>query len=136
MFISDSDTKWNFRGQESFFVYSSSSILYCDNLSALHMMVNPIFHAYSKHIELDYHFVHEICCHWTSHHLTHLYSRPNSWHLHPFQKLHWLTLRANYAFNPDLVWERILMVIGLTRQYRCCWNKIKINKEGAVIRAS
>ncbi|KAL6328179.1 hypothetical protein AAG906_034322 [Vitis piasezkii] len=31
----------------------------CDNLSALHMIVNPVFHARSKHIELDYHFVRE-----------------------------------------------------------------------------
>ena len=31
----------------------------CDNQSALHMSKNPIFHARSKHIELDYHFVRE-----------------------------------------------------------------------------
>ena len=59
MFTSDSDNKWNFRGQGNFLVSSSPSILHCDNLSALHMMVNPMFHAHSKHIELDYHFVHE-----------------------------------------------------------------------------
>ena len=33
--------------------------LLCDNLSALHMIVNLVFHARSKHIELDYHFVWE-----------------------------------------------------------------------------
>lgn len=33
--------------------------LYRDNLSALHMTINPVFHARSKHIELDYHFVRE-----------------------------------------------------------------------------
>lgn len=34
-------------------------ILHCDNLSALHMIVNPVFHGRPKHIELDYHFVRE-----------------------------------------------------------------------------
>ena len=33
--------------------------LFCDNLSALYMSINPIFQARSKHIELDYHFVQE-----------------------------------------------------------------------------
>ena len=38
---------------------SLPSILFCDNLSVLHMIVNPVLHARSKHIELDYHFVRE-----------------------------------------------------------------------------
>ncbi|CAM8885574.1 unnamed protein product [Rhodiola kirilowii] len=34
-------------------------LLYCDNLSATYMASNPVFHARTKHIELDYHFVRE-----------------------------------------------------------------------------
>lgn len=38
---------------------SHPPVLYCDNISALYMAINPVFHARSKHIELDYHFVRE-----------------------------------------------------------------------------
>ncbi|GKU90849.1 hypothetical protein SLEP1_g4793 [Rubroshorea leprosula] len=33
--------------------------VFSDNISALHMSINPVFHARTKHIELDYHFVRE-----------------------------------------------------------------------------
>lgn len=33
--------------------------LFCDNMSALHMSINHVFHAKTKYIELDYHFEHE-----------------------------------------------------------------------------
>ena len=34
-------------------------ILWCDNHSALALASNPVYHAQTKHIEVDYHFVHE-----------------------------------------------------------------------------
>ncbi|GKV29023.1 hypothetical protein SLEP1_g38002 [Rubroshorea leprosula] len=34
-------------------------ILHCDNISALHMTVNHVFHGRTKHVEMDYHFVRE-----------------------------------------------------------------------------
>lgn len=33
--------------------------LWCDNLGATYFANNPVFHAHTKHIEIDYHFVQE-----------------------------------------------------------------------------
>jgi histone deacetylase 1/2 len=37
--------------------------LWCDNLGATYVAVNPVFHARTKHIEVDYHFVRERIAH-------------------------------------------------------------------------
>lgn len=34
-------------------------VIWCDNLSATSLASNPVFHARTKHIELDYHFIRE-----------------------------------------------------------------------------
>lgn len=38
---------------------SKAPTLWCDNLGATYLTANPVFHARTKHVEVDYHFVRE-----------------------------------------------------------------------------
>lgn len=38
---------------------SQAACLWCDNLGATYLSVNPVFYARTKHIEVDYHFFRE-----------------------------------------------------------------------------
>jgi len=39
--------------------HPSAARLWCDNMGATYLSANPVFHARTKHIEVDYHFVRE-----------------------------------------------------------------------------
>ena len=39
--------------------HPQAASLWCDNLGATYLFANPIFHANTKHIEIEYHFVRE-----------------------------------------------------------------------------
>ncbi|RVW88400.1 Retrovirus-related Pol polyprotein from transposon RE2 [Vitis vinifera] len=41
------------------FSSSNPATLWCDNVGAIYLCSNPVFHARTKHIELDYHFIRE-----------------------------------------------------------------------------
>jgi hypothetical protein len=45
--------------KESGIQVPATAKLWCDNLGAKYLSSNPVFHARTKHIEVDYHFVRE-----------------------------------------------------------------------------
>lgn len=43
----------------SIFFMAHTPIIRCDNVGAISLATNPIFHARTKHIEVDYHYIPE-----------------------------------------------------------------------------
>nr|GEZ44739.1 ribonuclease H-like domain-containing protein [Tanacetum cinerariifolium]GEZ54296.1 ribonuclease H-like domain-containing protein [Tanacetum cinerariifolium] len=41
---------------------STSTIVYCDNVSVVYLFTNPVQHQRTKHIEIDIHFVRDYVC--------------------------------------------------------------------------
>ena len=49
----------NFLLRDNRISQSSPALLQCDNLSAVNLSANPVFHSRSKHFEVDYHYIRE-----------------------------------------------------------------------------
>ena len=43
--------------QELYFCPQRSSMVFCDNVSAIYLSINPVQHQGTKHVEIDLHFV-------------------------------------------------------------------------------
>ena len=70
-------------------------LLWCDNVSALAIASNPVLHARTKHIEVDYHFVHEKVLKFISTHdqLVDLFTNGL-----PSPRFNWLTSKLMWKF--------------------------------------
>jgi hypothetical protein len=45
--------------QELYAPLTKNTLVYCDNVSAIYLSINPIQHQRTKHVEIDLHFVRE-----------------------------------------------------------------------------
>lgn len=53
------DIIWTRHLCEDFIIPQPTTKLFCDNVSAMSIACNPIFHSRTKHIEIDHHFIRE-----------------------------------------------------------------------------
>ncbi|PKU77608.1 uncharacterized protein LOC110094798 [Dendrobium catenatum] len=59
MAATTTDIIWTRRLCEDFLLPQPTTKLFCDNIFAMSIAFNPIFHARTKHIEIDHHFIRE-----------------------------------------------------------------------------
>ena|ERR1044072_5178159 len=60
VFSTSSEVVWLQRLLQHFEVQIPLVLLFCDNMSAIHLSNNPALHERSKHIDVDYHYIREL----------------------------------------------------------------------------
>ncbi|CAN6726784.1 unnamed protein product [Malus baccata var. baccata] len=65
--------------QDIFFHILKTLAIFCDNKSAIALAFNPVFHARTKHVEIDYHYIREkvLCGKVSVHHVASLFQLAN-----------------------------------------------------------
>ena len=100
--------------------------LFCDNLSALHMIVNHMFHTLTKHIKLNYHFIQKKVLQWTF--LLHVCRPPfrhGSLFHYLFQQITCLA-RCRYPSGP-----RVASLVVIRNRPRFLWLQKDWTEKGA-----
>jgi len=83
--------------------------IWCDNLGATYLSTNPIFHAQTKHVEVDYHFVRNQVA-----------KKKIQIRFISSKDSHTLTLHLLF-YVPSFIWITHLQLEGV--YYGMCWNR-------------
>lgn len=110
--------------------------LWCNNISATYLTTNPMFHAQSKNLKIDFHFVHNKVVKWQLHacyistidQLAGIFTKPYLKLVFRISKASWLSklLPVNLR-EDDKPYDQVFGVaLSLKCESQVCYNKSKV----------